>query len=265
VTTVKLGGKRRMTQVMAFLISNLGLFRVLKTGGVCPFLYCNGCPFALFGCPIGVIQHFVVLRQIPLFTLGVLGIYGVLVGRAFCGWACPFGALHDLINALRGKKTRNPRRYGYVKYVVLVAVLAAAWIGMDTFFCKICPSGSLFAAIPFYVLNPNFQGFSLFFYIHIVTLVATLGLAYVVSHFWCRYLCPLGAIHGAFNRLSLLRIRRDEDRCVGCQVCLQACEMGIEILEEIGVSTDCTLCGRCVEACPEHALSFSNDLAGSPP
>ena len=122
-------------------------------------------------------------------------------------------------------------------------VVAAAWIGMDTFFCKICPSGSLFAAIPFYVLNPSFQGFSVFFYVHIATLVAALGLAAVVSHFWCRYLCPLGAIHGAFNKLSLLTIRRDEETCKGCRVCLQACEMGIEMLKGNGDFTDCTMCG----------------------
>jgi polyferredoxin len=66
----------------------------------------------------------------------------------------------------------------------------------------------------------------------------------------------MGAIAGAFNKVSVVNISLDEKRCKKCSVCLQACPMGITKLEDIGSSTDCILCGRCVEACPEKALSF---------
>jgi ferredoxin-type protein NapH len=256
LTGLKIGNKRRTTQILALILSNLGFFSILKTGGVCPFLYCQGCPFALLGCPIGVIQHFVMLRQIPLFTIGSLGVYGTLAGRAFCGWACPFGALQDMISYLGGGKEVKTPRLWYVKYVVLFVVITVAWVTLDTYFCKLCPSGSLFAAIPFYALNPSFQDLSIFFYLHIITLAATLFLAYVVSRFWCRYLCPLGAISGTFNKVSLLNICLDEEKCKMCKVCLEVCEMGIDRIGDIGRSTDCTMCGRCVEKCPERALSF---------
>jgi ferredoxin-type protein NapH len=252
---VTIGSKRKITQVLALIVFNLGFFRILKTGFLCPSLYCYGCPFALFACPIGVLQNFVTFRQVPFFTFGSLGVYGMLLGRVFCGWACPFGALHDLVGYLKGEKSVKTPRCWYIKYIVLFVVLALAWITLDTVFCKFCPSGSLFAAIPFFILHPN-SSLGTFFYVHILTLIATLILAYLVAHFWCRYLCPLGAIHGIFNKVSLLNIRFDEKKCTKCEVCLEVCPMGIDKVDDIGSSTDCTMCGRCVDKCPEKALSF---------
>jgi len=95
------------------------------------------------------------------------------------------------------------------------------------------------------------------FYIHMFTLALTVVLALLISRFWCRYLCPLGAIAGAFNKVSMVNISLDEKKCKKCFVCLEACGMGITKLKDIGGSTDCILCGRCVEACPEKALSFA--------
>jgi len=243
-------------QVVALLISNLGVFRILKTGFICPFLYCHGCPFATFGCPIGVLQHFIVDRHFPLFTLGSLGVYGTILGRAFCGWACPFGALHDLLSHLRGNKSLKTKPFWYAKFISLFAVLSLSWFFLDTIFCKYCPSGSLFATIPALIPHPFFnRGFSpsgLFLYVHIFTLILTVSLALLASRFWCRYLCPLGAIAGAFNKVSMLTIEWDEEK----YTCLEACVMGITNMEDVGSSTDCILCGRCVEACPEKALNF---------
>ncbi len=259
LTSLNISAKRKITQFLTLLISNLGVFRILKTGLVCPFLYCHGCPFSLLGCPIGIIQQFIAFGQPPLFTLGLIGIYGTFFGRAFCGWACPFGALQDLLSYVRSGKTIRTRNHWYVKYVVLAFVVVSSWITLDTVFCKFCPSGSLFAAIPFRLVDPSL-GFGKFFYIHMVTLAVTVFLVLAISHFWCRYLCPLGALTGFFNKVSVLAIRFDGDRCRRCKVCLNFCEMGIDKIEDIGYSTDCTLCGRCVENCPEKALSFSPKL-----
>jgi len=257
---LKLKDKRRLTQVVALIISNLGFIPILKTGFICPFLYCYGCPFAAFGCPIGVLQNFVIGGQFPLFTIGSLGIYGMLFGRAFCGWACPFGTLHDMFSPTRRKSGIKTQNYGYVKYAILFLALALAWFALDTVFCKFCPSGSLFAAIPYrlreYVLYNRFSELGEPFYIHMFTLTLTIVLALLISRFWCRYLCPLGAIAGVFNKVSVLTIDWDEEKCTKCKICLDVCVMGITKMEEVGSSTDCILCGRCVEECPEKALSF---------
>ena len=253
---MKLKNARKIAQIATFAIANLGFLRVLKTGFVCPFLYCHGCPFAAFGCPMGVIQNFIIYHQFPLFTIGSLGVYGMLFGRAFCGWTCPFGTLHDLLGHSNKKKSIQTRNHWYVKYIILFLTLALAWIALDTVFCKFCPSGSLFAVIPFRLIYPEAAEFGLFFYIHMFTLGLTIVLALLISRFWCRYLCPLGAIAGAFNKVSILTIDWDEAKCKKCKNCLDVCVMGITEMEEVGSSTDCILCGRCVEACPERALSF---------
>jgi len=258
---VKLSNKRKIAQVAAFTISNIGFYRVLKTGFACPFLHCHGCPLAAFGCPIGILQNAPTLITdglvgILLFTIGSLGVYGMIFGRAFCGWACPFGALHDLLGYSNAKKAKTTNHW-YSKYIMLFLTLVFAWFTLDTVFCKFCPSGSLFAAIPFRLLYPEAAGLGLFFYIHMITLALTIALAMLVSRFWCRYLCPLGAISGAFNRASILTIEWNEEECKNCEDCLEACEMGIAKMEDIGHSTDCTLCGRCVETCSESALRFA--------
>ncbi|MCK4433927.1 4Fe-4S binding protein [Candidatus Bathyarchaeota archaeon] len=258
---MKLKDKRKITQIAAFAVSNLGFLRVLKTGFICPFLYCHGCPFATFGCPIGIIQNFVVYGRFPLFAVGSLGVYGVILGRAFCGWACPFGTLHDLLSPTNRRREIKNRNHWYAKYAILFLTLALAWFALDTVFCKFCPSGSLFGAIPYrlreYFLFNTISEFGKPFYIHMFTLALTIVLALLISRFWCRYLCPLGAIAGAFNKVSIVNISLDEKRCKKCFVCLEACGMGITKLKDIGGSTDCILCGRCVEACPEKALSFA--------
>ena len=253
---VKLENSRRVVQVAAFAVSNMGLIRVLKTGFICPFLYCHGCPFAAFGCPIGVLQSFIVDGQFPLFTIGSLGVLGMLSARAFCGWACPFGTLHDILSPTSRRTELKTKNYWYAKYIVLLLTLVLAWFALDTIFCKFCPSGSLFAAIPFRLLYPEFAEFGVFFYIHVLALALTIFLALLVSRFWCRYLCPLGAIAGAFNKVGIVTIHWDKERCKSCNSCLNTCTMGIAKMEEVGTSTDCILCGRCVEACPEKALRF---------
>ena len=253
---MKLGNKRRLAQIAAFLISNLGVIRIFKTGFVCPFLYCYGCPFAAFGCPIGVIQNFIIYHQFPMFTIGSLGIYGVLFGRTFCGWACPFGTLHDILSRSNTKRSIQTRNCWYVKYIVLFLTLGLAWVALDTVFCKFCPSGSLFASIPFRLLYPETLEFGLFFDIHMFTLALTIASALLISRFWCRYLCPLGAIAGAFNKIGILTIDWNEAKCKKCRTCLEVCVMGITKMNEVGTSTDCILCGRCIEACPEKALNF---------
>jgi ferredoxin-type protein NapH len=245
---------RHVIQSITFAISNLGFVSFLKTGFVWPFFYCYGCPLASGGCPIGVLQHFMILPAIPFYLLGTLGVYGTIFGRAFCGWACPFGGFQDLLG-LFNKRKRKLQPFSYSKFAMLLVVVILAWITLDTFFCKFCPAGSLFAAIPAPFFYPSLN-IGLFFYVHIATLILTVGLVLFFSRFWCRYLCPLGSI-GALNKLSILTVSFNPTKCTKCVRCLDVCPMGIDKVENIGKSSDCILCGRCVEVCQANALEMS--------
>src|SRR3989304_2749708 len=73
--------------------------------GVCsPLLNCYACPSALFSCPIGTLQHFMVTGNVPYYGIGTLSVTGASVGRMTCGTVCPFGFLQDLLYKFRGWK-----------------------------------------------------------------------------------------------------------------------------------------------------------------
>jgi polyferredoxin len=94
----------------AFLFVWLDVFG-LRYHGVCaPVFHCYACPLATFACPIGVLANFSALHLIPFMTIGLLVVFGALVGSLFCGWACPFGLLQDLAAKLcRGRPARDPK------------------------------------------------------------------------------------------------------------------------------------------------------------
>ena len=251
---MNLGPLRHITQAISFFLSNLGVSLTLKTGGIYPFLYCYGCPLAYSACPIGTLQNFTILRVCPFYLLGTLGLYGTVFGRAFCGWACPFGSLQDLLGGDLGKRKRKLRPFTYSKFAMLLIVVVLAWVTVETVFCKFCPAGSLFAAIPTPFFYPSLRvGF--FFYVHMATLMLTVVMVLIFSRFWCRYLCPLGTI-GVFNKLSVLTVSLDSAKCTECLRCLAVCPMGLDKLSDIGSSSDCILCGRCVDACSTDALKM---------
>jgi len=244
---------RHIAQVSSLLLSNLGVNLTLKTGVIYPFLHCYGCPLACGACPIGVLQNFTILRICPLYLLGIVGVYGAFFGRTFCGWACPFGAVQDLIGGLN-KKKKKLQAFPYSKFFILALLIGLSWFTFDTVFCKFCPAGSLFAALPAPFFYSEWR-WSFFFNVHIATLILTIILVLLFSRFWCRYLCPFGTI-GVFNRFSIITISLDSEKCTNCLKCLDVCPMEIKKVEDIGLSTDCIMCGRCVDCCPTNALKM---------
>jgi len=248
---------RWATQFLALVLVNIGFVQVLKLGIPCPFFYCYGCPAAAFACPIGTFQHYAALQQFPFYALGAVGLFGLALGRFWCGWGCPFGTVQDLVMLVRRRGDAfKLRRVPWLKFLVLAVIILLAWIFVDTLFCKVCPAGSLFAAIPHRFVSSEL-GFGTFFYVHLATLAAVLVAFFLVGRFWCRYLCPLGAIFGAFNPVSLLKVKVDFSKCRRCEDCLKVCPAGIETLEEIESCTDCTRCGRCIDSCNNDALKIS--------
>ncbi|RLI38420.1 hypothetical protein DRO60_03285 [Candidatus Bathyarchaeota archaeon] len=261
-TNSGLAKKRIATQLCTLAICNAGFTAALKTGLVVPFLYCHGCPLASFACPMGALQHFLGRHEAPFLVLGLLSLAFLVLGRWGCGWLCPFGALQDLLAYLAGRKPKKPKGWSgaevalrQAKLGVLLGSLAASYLLAGTTFCWLCPVGAIFAGIP-YVLLQERPVVGLFFYVHMLVLMAVLLAAMYVPRAWCRYLCPIGALAGLFNDISSLHLELDEELCVRCHACLEACPMGIADLRDLG-GRDCILCGRCVSACPRGALKIA--------
>ena len=184
-----------------------------------PALNCYACPLAQGACPIGTIQHFLVIGIVPLFALGTVMMFGVVAGRFYCSHICPFGFLQDLLGRLSRITKRLPHAFGYGKYaVLLIAVIILPPLLKEPFFCTLCPAGSLEAGIPIVVdawikthlLESDIFGvgsilsmIGWWFWLKIAILVSLIVAAVFVRRPFCRVLCPLGAIFGLFNRFAL--------------------------------------------------------------
>jgi len=247
---VKLGNRRRIAQGLGLLLGLFGFTGIGMTHLIFPGLHCYACPLAITVCPIGLIQNLVIFGTIPFFWLGAIVAYGLIAGRGFCGWFCPFGTLNDLLSF---RKVRIRESFSYSKYAVLLGTLIAAWYFADTMFCKLCPAASIEASIPYLFLGVARVNQP--FLVHMGTLAGTLVGMVLIARFWCRYLCPMGAILSLFNRVSFLHLRLSPERCDGCGTCAASCPMGLDPHLEHD-NHNCIKCGECVEACSLGALSL---------
>lgn len=234
-----------------------------------PGLNCYSCPGAVASCPIGALQALLNRQgfQIPFGALGFFFLFGSLLGRFVCGWLCPFGMVQELLHKIPifQKKKRLPLHsiLKYGKYAVLLlfvcfgSLFLFGGFARVPAFCKyLCPSGTLFGAIPLLAANEPLRSQigGLFFW-KLGILLFILLLSVKVYRPFCQYLCPLGAIYGWFNRISLVQIRWEKEQCVSCMACGRACPVSLS-RDEISHSPECIRCGKCVDACQGKCLHF---------
>ncbi|MCU0302602.1 MAG: 4Fe-4S dicluster domain-containing protein [Thermoanaerobaculales bacterium] len=192
--------------------------------------------------------------------LVVLGATAVL-GRFFCGWICPLGTLQQLVSWIAGPERRKLnkinryRRWFSLKYVVLTVLLAWAALGADHL-GWLDPIPLLHRAVAGGLRPLWFGGLTPGGWVAFGMLAAILLLSAWMPRFYCRAVCPLGALLGVVARLAPLRIRRTSDQgCSGCTLCLMACQGADEPLGDHRVS-ECHLCLNCLPACAESTLTY---------
>lgn len=267
---------RGWVQAGATLLSNLHLPNFLKGSlyqgagkAVCvPGLNCYSCPAASGSCPIGALQAAVGSPQyrFSYYIVGFLLLLGMLLGRAICGFLCPFGWLQELLHKIPTKKfsSRKLKPLRYLKYGILVVmvcmlpVLAANDVGIgDPFFCKyLCPQGVLEGAIPLSLVNPSIRAaLGKLFSWKLSILLTMIVLSVLFFRPFCKWLCPLGAFYALLNRMSLFRMQVDRDKCVSCGKCAKACKMDVDVTKTPN-HTECIRCGMCARACPTCAVHF---------
>ncbi len=261
--------KRLITQISVFISVNLGVFG-FKTGFCFPFFYCHSCPSASGACPLRAIEKGVYDNsfkwKLLFFPLLIIGFVGTLSGRAVCGWACPIGLLQRATGkfARKIKKTRLgkivfPNKIDqylrYSKYFVFIGLVILTTYFIGFMFTDICPVGVLTGTIPIIILNPGQFVPSGYFLPALIVLVLFILLILLVERGWCRYFCPVGAILAPFNKISLLYVNVDAEKCIHCNKCSEICPMGIDV-PNMNRDPECIMCGKCVNICPENAISF---------
>ena len=233
-----------------------------------PGLNCYSCPGALASCPIGSLQATLNAREyrISLYVAGLLVVFGTILGRFVCGFLCPFGLVQDLlfkipfvrkIRKLPGEKGLRWLRFIFLAvFVILLPMFVIDITGLgEPWFCKfICPAGTLEGGVPLVLLNSAMRGAAGFlFKWKLLILIITLLSSIVIYRPFCRYVCPLGAIYGIFNKISFYRIKIDTEKCTKCGACQKACKLDIPVWKNPD-SMDCIRCGDCKITCPQKAI-----------
>jgi polyferredoxin len=194
-----------------------------------------------------------------MFLLITFVTMAFLLRKAFCSWLCPVGTLSEMLAALGRKIFR--RNFVITKWVdIPLRGLKYLLLG---FFVWAVSSMSAHALGAFmhspYVADVKMLNF--FRHISetglIVIGILVLG-SVVVQNFWCRYLCPYGALLGIASFLSPVRIRRMAPACIDCGKCMKTCPANLPVDKLVTIkSAECTGCLECISGCPaEGALAL---------
>ena len=272
--SIKNNIKRKIIQIIAFGYSNIHLGNFLnnkiyqgKWKNFCnPGLNCYSCPAASFSCPIGALQSVISSKQynFSFYVIGFLLAIGVVFGRFICGFICPFGLMQEIIYKIPSKKIKLFPLLKYLKYIILIVfviLLPIIWVdftkqGRPTFCMFICPAGTLEAGIPMLIMNNSlFNIISNVFFIKMTILVLVIIGSIFVFRFFCKTLCPLGAIYGLLNKISLYGLKVKKEDCIFCGKCEKICKMDINPIKNPN-SIECIRCGECAAVCKNKAIKI---------
>jgi polyferredoxin len=189
-----------------------------------------------------------------LFILIAIVLISILLKNAFCSWLCPIGTLSEWLGKL-GKKFfgRNfilPKWLDYplrsIKYLLLGFFLYVI-VQMDAFALAqfIDSPYNKMADVKMYLFFADISMFAL----GVIIVLAVLSV--FVKNFWCRYLCPYGALLGLASLLSPFKITRNTINCIDCDLCTKACPANIKVHAAENVwNVECMSCYDCVQVCP---------------
>ena len=231
---------------------------------------------------IGTILTTHTLYKALLWALATV-VLTIIFGRFFCNWVCPFGSLHHFVGFLGNRKKKAPQKIqlnGYrkaqcIKYFILIFFLAMAAFpslaatlqtGLLDPIPLVTRSFNL-VLLPIVDEPVNFVSVAGRFYegawlIFAIFLAAVL-LNLAIPRFYCRFICPLGALFAVLSRFAIWRIGKKQNECIDCKLCERVCEGGCEPSGNIKIG-ECVLCFNCLDECKDELVSYQRQpsLAG---
>jgi len=200
----------------------------------------------------------IVTGSFILFTLQFA--LSLFMGRAFCGWLCPGGGLGECLALVSGKRTKVGKR-NLIKWFIWVP-----WVTLIT--VLFIRAGSM-EIIPQYMVERGlFLGPIYSYFIYYGVVLSILILAFTLGgRTWCHCVCwmapfmIIGTKVSQWLKLPRLRLEATKENCNGCNICTRKCAMSLSVKEMVEYgemrNAECILCGECVDACPQKAITYS--------
>ena len=290
-------GKYRITiirfvvQTISFILIFGGAFGIAATFIVLPIMSPAGNPYTTVVGAWQLMEIMITAAIFPFLAIAIITLGSLLVGRTFCGWVCPFGYISDIFSAF-SKNVKIPKRTNdavskFALFVAFIFIFIDISIGYNQAvgtsiygyfgdFARepssiITPTTTLFSLLYWYFYLGKYPktladlgalaSYPLVFWFRIIVLALAIGLNLVIPRFWCRYVCPLGAVMGIGSKQKLMKVWRDPARCdeTACgSICVKVCPMGVPILDYKGHIANhlCISCGKCIDVCPFNAISI---------
>jgi ferredoxin-type protein NapH len=295
VNNVDLKRFRFWFQLAAFVLFVYGGYLAINLGNSLPMFGCGYIREGRAGvCYLLPLQHQLARPWEQLFGyagiavltgFAIFALWFIVLNKGWCGFVCPLGTLQDWLTSLRQKLGIRQSGYSHeqfnkltwIKYVLLALMLliplgigGGLWsheVGAP--FCQICPGRMI---LPLFVGDISQWTIDFSSTGKIVLTALGMGItglfiggAFVKKRFFC-FFCPMSALHYLLSKPALLRLRKDGSKCTRCGDCYTACDMEIrEIADDVKrkeiMTDDCTLCLKCVAACPEKGalkVDFAN-------
>ncbi len=214
------------------------------------------------------LKYFAMTGRVPgihpaaMFLLMAFLLMSLLLKKSFCSWLCPVGTLSEYLwklgRKLFGRNFAVPRWLDYglrsLKYILLgLFVVVIGMMSAEALHDFMAGPYGIIADVKMLDL---FRGIG---WVGLTVLVALAGLSLFIQNFWCRYLCPYGALMGLVSLGSPVKVRRDAEACIDCGKCAKACPARLKVDELVQIqSVECSACLACVAACPvENGLQFA--------